>query len=591
MEHRMRCKVCGKIWCFTDQDLKASQSSSLVSGLAAIGTIASAFGGTAVQQHMNYDVMERNQAKVVDYHQCPNCRSKDVSELSEEEWNEVQIQDRFPNTRVAVSINANATTESLLNRIKFQLEDKDWPSANAYCDAVLDAEPENAMAYVYKLMAELRVSEQADLENQTTPFDTKPNYQRALRFADEGLQQTLKSYIVHINERNEQERLKGLYDNACAAMQQSTTEENYKNAAALFAAIKGYKDADSLQAECLKKAEQARLETERKAAEEKAAAAEQAKKTKKIAMIAAPIVVVAIVAAVLISNFMKAQQEEAARLEAYNAAVALAEAGQYNEAIAAFGELGDYKDSAEQIKETTYNQAVALFEAGKYDKAISIFTELGNYKDSTEQIANIQNQQMEEQYQAAVSILEDGEYEEARDKFAELANYKDSASIAQQLTNEITSWDNAWEAYYSGDLNPLLAVIENHQYLKVSPEDEKNIKFLVPYIGEWKYLSGNNLLLSIHGESALYRSNYTECLSISTNLSYYNGIDYIQLFYADKHWWDYFEVNYAEQALEPDTEHYNIGDFYIELTEKDTLLVTLKRNDGAVDTCEYQRVN
>ncbi len=56
-------------------------------------------------------------------------------------------------------------------------------------------------------------------------------------------------------------------------------------------------------------------------------------------------------------------------------------------------------------------------------------------------------------------------------------------------------------------------------------------------------------------------------------------------------WWDYFEVNYAEQALEPDTEHHGIGDFYIELTEKDTLLVTLKRNDGAVDTCEYQRVN
>lgn len=276
MEHRMRCKVCGKIWCFTDQDLKKNSSNSLMSGIAAIGGIASVLGGTTAQQHLNYDIMERNQAKVVDYYQCPNCRSKDVVELSEEEWEEVQTQESFANARV--SVNANATTEALLTRIKLLLEDKDWPNANAYCDAVLDAEPESAMAYVYKLMAELRVSKQADLANHKVPFDTKPNYQKAVRFADDSLRQMLNGYIAHINERNERERLDGLYNNACAAMQQSATEEAYKNAASLFAVIKGHKDADNLQAECLRKAEQARLEAERKATEEKAAAAEQAKK-------------------------------------------------------------------------------------------------------------------------------------------------------------------------------------------------------------------------------------------------------------------------------------------------------------------------
>ena len=69
MEHRMRCKVCGKIWCFTDQDLKKNSSNSLMSGIAAIGGIASVLGGTTAQQHLNYDIMERNQAKVVDYYQ------------------------------------------------------------------------------------------------------------------------------------------------------------------------------------------------------------------------------------------------------------------------------------------------------------------------------------------------------------------------------------------------------------------------------------------------------------------------------------------------------------------------------------------
>ena len=334
MEHRMRCKVCGKIWCFTDQDLKKNSSNSLMSGIAAIGGIASVLGGTTAQQHLNYDIMERNQAKVVDYYQCPNCRSKDVVELSEEEWEEVQTQESFANARV--SVNANATTEALLTRIKLLLEDKDWPNANAYCDAVLDAEPESAMTYVYKLMAELRVPKQADLANHKVPFDTKPNYQKAVRFADDSLRQMLNGYIAHINERNERERLDGLYNNACAAMQQSATEEAYKNAASLFAVIKGHKDADNLQAECLRKAEQARLEAERKATEEKAAAAVKAKK---ITIIAA-IIIVAIVAVVLISNFVK-------QSNAYNAAVSYYHSGEeidLDDALRMFRDCDFYKD-------------------------------------------------------------------------------------------------------------------------------------------------------------------------------------------------------------------------------------------------------
>lgn len=501
MEHRMRCKVCGKIWCFTDQDLKKNSSNSLMSGIAAIGGIASVLGGTTAQQHLNYDIMERNQAKVVDYYQCPNCRSKDVVELSEEEWEEVQTQESFANARV--SVNANATTEALLTRIKLLLEDKDWPNANAYCDAVLDAEPESAMAYVYKLMAELRVSKQADLANHKVPFDTKPNYQKAVRFADDSLRQMLNGYIAHINERNERERLDGLYNNACAAMQQSATEEAYKNAASLFAVIKGHKDADNLQAECLRKAEQARLEAERKATEEKAAAAEQAKKMKKIAMIVVPIVVAAIVAAVLISNFVKAQQEEAARLEAYNAAVALAEAGQYDEAIAAFTELGDYRDSAEQINETTYNQAVALLESGNYNEAISIFTRLGNYKDSEKQISVTNDLKAEADllntYESAISLLntefgttwsEMGEYYEAiaqsRELLMSLNGYRDSDELLQHFYENIIGerFSSQPVHYYQYDSNGKLLFDTNYYYTydadgKITAYTDNNFNFTV----------------------------------------------------------------------------------------------------------------
>ena len=236
---------------------------------------------------------------------------------------------------------------------------------------------------------------------------------------------------------------KDLWRCACGAVNHDSEKNCHscqREAAALAA----------LNVEELKADRDKRLAAEqKKAAEEKAAAEAQAKKTKKIAMIAAPIVVVAIVAAVLISNFVKVRQEEAVRLEAYNAAVALAEAGQYDEAIAAFTELGDYKDSATlaaQVQEEAarldaYNAAVALAEAGNYNEAIAAFTELGDYKDSAEQLASIQ-QPLEEQYQTALALLEDSKYEDAYYVLFELEkyDYKDSSDLIEEVIYVLAGW-------------------------------------------------------------------------------------------------------------------------------------------------------
>lgn len=188
----------------------------------------------------------------------------------------------------------------------------------------------------------------------------------------------------------------------------------------------------ALNVEELKADRDRRLAAEqKKAAEEKAAAEAQAKKTKKIAMIVAPIVVVAIVAAVIISGNMQ-------KSTAYNAAVALAEAGQYDEAVAAFTELGNYKDSAEQINEITYNQAVALLESGNYDEAISTFTDLGNYKDSAEQATNAG---LEKEYVYAIALLEKGQeyHEEARKIFEMVGGYKDANKYFNSFVVRMTS--------------------------------------------------------------------------------------------------------------------------------------------------------
>ncbi len=52
---------------------------------------------------------------------------------------------------------ANETIAPLLKRVSLFLEDKDWVKADEYCERVLDQEPENATAYLGKLMVEMKV--------------------------------------------------------------------------------------------------------------------------------------------------------------------------------------------------------------------------------------------------------------------------------------------------------------------------------------------------------------------------------------------------------------------------------------------------
>ena len=149
----------------------------------------------------------------------------------------------------------NANTAPLLKRAFMFLEDGDWNSANEYCEKVLDIDPENASAYLGKLLSELRVRKQESLKDQAEPFDHNNNYQKAVRFADEKLKTALTGYIEHINTRNENTRLDGIYTRAKNAMSAANTENAYKEAARLFESAGDYEDSSALAQECFEKAE------------------------------------------------------------------------------------------------------------------------------------------------------------------------------------------------------------------------------------------------------------------------------------------------------------------------------------------------
>ena len=159
--------------------------------------------------------------------------------------------------KVVVQQTANTNIAPLLKRVFMYLEDGDWKSADEYAERVLDQDPENAEAYVGKLMAELHVHCREDLANQEEPFDDNKDFKKAVRFGDDKLTVELNGYIAYIIERNKNE----IYDRGVNAMNTARSEIMYKEAAKIFYSIPGWKDADKLAEQCHEKADEQRMNT------------------------------------------------------------------------------------------------------------------------------------------------------------------------------------------------------------------------------------------------------------------------------------------------------------------------------------------
>lgn len=318
---------------------------------------------------------------------------------------------------------AAPATEPLLRRVALFLEDGDWKSADEYCERVLDIDPENARAYVGKLMAELHVTRQEKLKDQAQPFDGNPNYAKALRFADDALMAELRGMIAHINDRNERAAKEAAYREAEQLQAAARTEQDFFNAHQLFAKLGEYRDAPQRAQECITKAEDAHKEEIYTAATHRAYAGcgiaklneairllqtipgwrdseqqievlqkriadlnteetaererqEKKRKYRKLGIGLTTATVCVVIVAVLLATLVIIPNGK------YNDAVQLMEAGKYEESIAAFGEISWFGDSQTQINECGYRHAAELEERGEKGLAIMAFLALGDYSDA-----------------------------------------------------------------------------------------------------------------------------------------------------------------------------------------------------------------
>ena len=155
--------------------------------------------------------------------------------------------------------NSNDKVTPIIKRAFIFLEDCDYENANVYLEKALDINPECAIAYLGKLMIELKVSKIENLGNLSQPFDTNSSFKKAYRYADEELKKELDGYNEKISKRIEENELNRKYQEAVNCMSTAKTDEDFNKAKLLFSTIASWKDSSAKAKFCFEKSEELRL--------------------------------------------------------------------------------------------------------------------------------------------------------------------------------------------------------------------------------------------------------------------------------------------------------------------------------------------
>ncbi len=422
-----------------------------------------------------------------------------------------------------VIVGANsAAVAPLLERVFLFLEDGKWRDADIYCEKVLDIDPKNADAYLGKLMAELQVKNRKQLADCPLPFDDHDNYRKVIRFGGDKLEAEMRGYIAHINDRNENARLNGIYNTALNTMRTANTRSAFEEAANQFRSISGFQDADALAEQCLTKAEVCRKNSiytiaKLKMADGRTRGYEEAIQVfgkSKVASKRIQDLEAAIQTFQTIADWRDADeqilackkaieeikiQQEADRLQAERETeerrIAAEKAAKRRKKALAIGIPIACVCVAFLIVLATviipkekYNKAMRLIDAGDYEPAYALLEEIGN----SEAIAS-------NKYDRAMELIDSGDYEPAY-MLLDGLEYKDSNAKLQSIhaEYEVTQLAKA----NVGDIVVFGAYEQDN--------DTSNGKEEI----EWRVLAKENNKVLVISEKALdcqpYNSSYTD---------------------------------------------------------------------------------
>lgn len=177
-------------------------------------------------------------------------------------------------------------------------------------------------------------------------------------------------------------------------------------------------------------------------------------------------------------------------------------------------------DEAEVKKEETYQKAIALEEAGEYNQAILIYEKLGDYKDCMERIEKVK---IELRYQEAVKEEEEENYSGAFQIYEELGEYKDSIARASfcvkkyQALNRVIEYTSKYdnicdEAIYTYDEQGFPQNLKKKDSQEIYTLDSDGFILAGRYEGKWSSDEGctrvSDIVYNEQGDEAFCKTTY-----------------------------------------------------------------------------------
>ena len=259
----------------------------------------------------------------------------------------------------------------LLKRAFMIIEDGEFNRADELLETVLNNDPENARAYLGKLMCNLKVRSDEKLVTKFTFAVSKnPNYRKACRFADEELKKQLDDYP---------------YRYACYLKE----SDNYVDAMEAFQKLADYKDSEKQAEDCMEQ-EQARIY-------------DMALQKMKDEDYVGALTVFDGLGDFRDSVAKVGECKELENQSIYNKAMHQMKIGDYRGAADLFKRIREYRDSGDKAKECfehierlkeeadeahnqkIYDRGVFQMNAGEYDVAYSTFNQIRSFKDASAQ--------------------------------------------------------------------------------------------------------------------------------------------------------------------------------------------------------------
>ena len=84
-EHRMRCNVCGHVFCYSELDVMENERLAKQAKSSAKAGMWNAFFGNSVDTQASINRAERTMDKIKDFSRCPKCNSTNLTELRDNE--------------------------------------------------------------------------------------------------------------------------------------------------------------------------------------------------------------------------------------------------------------------------------------------------------------------------------------------------------------------------------------------------------------------------------------------------------------------------------------------------------------------------